>query len=248
MDLEGNEKNFPDKTLFFLEAQFKIDADFIEKSNRDGADIIGLDRVESKELPFQFQVWGKEQDFRKNLNELFFWFRKTKYVIDTVNKIRAKVNISEQSLKYIMGGFNRFSDTTVNFKMLSPYWEDSEETVESLSSISTGQIVIENDGYAPTPPIFEIAALEPTSKFSIIIQETIEGIAIKDLQFGNNGLDNYYIDCDEGLAELDNNTDRSEFIREGTGFFNLIVGTNTLLISSNGEIDVTVRYRRRWWL
>lgn len=248
VDLEGNTKNIPDKNLKFLDAQYKIDADFIEKSNQDGADIIGLDRIDSKELPFQFQLHNtKESEFRAELNELFYWFRKTKYIVDTVNKIRAKVNITDQSIKYLMGCFNHYSDNTVTFKMLNPYWEDSEEIVETLSSISTGEIVIYNDGYVKTPPKFEIIALEPTSKFSIILQENLDGIAIKDLQFGNTGLNNYLIDCYDGITELNGN-DRSEFIRNTTGYFSLIVGRNTLLISSNGEIDVSIIYRRRFWL
>jgi hypothetical protein len=246
-DIAGNSLNIDDKTFKFMEAEFKIEQDIIERSSQDGADLIGLTRVKSRSLPFEFVMYDtNEQNFRTRLNTYMMWFRNAVYLYDTINKLRADISLDTPTIKYTTGSFNHVCDCTIEFKMLNPFWE-GEEITEQLSSISSGMITINNNGYATTPPILYITALVPTTKFSIIINENRDGIAIQDLQFGTQGLNYYIIDCKEGTCEL-NSTDRSENIRNGTNYFNLILGVNTLLVSSNGDIDIIVKYRERFWL
>jgi hypothetical protein len=246
-DLSGNRLNLEDKTFKFMESEFKIEQDITERSGQDGADLIGLTRVKSKSLPFEFVMFdSNEQSFRTRLNTYLMWFRNTVYIYDTVNNQRAEVSMDTSNIKYTIGSFNFVADCTIDFKMLFPFWE-GEEITEQLSSVSSGVITINNDGYATTPPLIYVTALQPTTKFSIIINENRDGIAIEDLQFGSIGLVYYIIDNKNGTAEL-NSTDRSECIRSGTNYFNLTLGINTLLINSNGDIDVIIKYRKRYYL
>ena len=248
LDIDNNSYTIPDDSLRILERSFKIETDIIEKSFRAGADFPGIQRDTSAEIGFKYDYnINDEQTFRTYLNTLIMNLRKSVILQDTVNQIQTDILLSEKSISYDEGGFNFGSQNEITFKQLRPFWEDIISTDVSFTGYTSGQVIIDNQGYIETPPVITLYAEGPVTKISIRVNETGEGIVIKDLQFGSLGLNVYIIDCKEGTSEL-SGVNRNNMIQNGTGFFNLKVGTNTLQFEFDGNRAVDISYKKRYWI
>jgi len=237
-----------DQSLKVLDTEFPVEVEIIERSYKPGADFPGIQRDESKELVFTYDInYQSEQDFRNYYNLLSRNFRATRTIRDDINSMTTDVLLNNQSVTYDEGGFNLGAKVTVTFVQLTPYWEDAAFTTLTASGIGTTQIVGINNGYIDTPPIITLTALEQITKFSIRILETGDGILIRDLQFGINGLNTYIIDNKEGTSEL-NQLDRRDKIKSGTGFFDMQVGSNTFDIQSNGNMLIEINFKKRYYI
>ena len=245
----GNELNVDDKTLRILSRSFSIDLDVIERSYKSGANLIGIPRQQSTTLDFQYQQnYNSEQSFRDYMNNLLYWLNNTVLIRDTVNNIETEIVMEANEINYDNGGFNLgTTGNTITFRQLKPFWTDVEETVVSETGTGGVYFNINNTGYIETPPTITLTALSPTTKFSLRVIETGNGILIDDLEFGSNGLNVYIIDNEDGKAEL-SGLNRNNKIRSGTGFFNLQVGQNTVEFTNNGSVNVEIAYKRRWYL
>jgi hypothetical protein len=249
VDENGDFLNIRDESLKRLTDESSIEVDIIERSNQAGAEFPGIQRDKSKEIALQYNLdRSDENDWRLYENTLRYWLRKTRILQDVKYQIQTEVLQNEHGITYDDGGFNLGGLNTINFIQLKPYWEDINYTVEGgTGSFSNEILTINNDGFVETPPIITIRALEDVSKFSIRLLENNRGIVIQDLQFGVSGLNTYIIDNYSGTAEL-NQIDRKNKIRPGTGFFNLLVGTNRLEITANGAIVADVKWKRRYYV
>lgn len=248
IDADNNEYSFDDRAFTIMKRGLEVELDIIEKSFNPGADFPGIQRDQSSTLEFIYDFnKAVENDFRSSLNELIRQARKTVLIRDNINKLETEALLESVEINYDKGGFNLGSQDTFTFKQLIPYWRDIDYINVSESSITSGMLVIVNNGYIETPPIITITALEAISKFAIRINETGEGILINDLEFGLAGLDIYIIDNKAGFAELDQ-INRNQKIKDGTGFFDLRVGTNTILLELSGAAEVEFSYKRRYYL
>ena len=248
VDIDNNEYIFDDSAFRILDRGLSIELDVIEKSFSPGADFPGIQRDESSKLEFIYDFNKPiENDFRSSLNELIRQSRKTVIIRDNVNQLETEAILESVDIKYDDGGFNLGSQNTFSFKQLTPYWRDIDYIIVSESDITSGVVIIDNNGYIDTPPIITILAQEPIPKIAIRINETKRGILINDLEFGLVGLETYIIDNKAGYAEL-NQINRNQKIKNGTGFFDLRVGVNTILIEMTGMAEVEIKYKRRYYL
>ena len=247
VDINNNEYQINNESFKRLEDGSTIQADTIERSFKAGSVFPGEQRDESKEITFQYNIdYNNEQDYRLAENVLRMNLRKAYILKDIVNNIQTEILLTEHTIAYDDGGMFLGSINNIMFKQLRPFWEDIDYTYESLGS-SENTIRIDNTGFIETPPIITIQALEQITKLSIRLRENGYGIYIKDLQFGTTGLNTYIIDNGDGYAEL-NGINRNQKISNNTGFFNLIIGQNTLDFVLNGAANIEVKWKRRFYL
>jgi hypothetical protein len=248
VDSDGNKKTITNQSFKRLEALLTVEADVIERTFKAGADFPGIQRDTATELIFQYDKNKVlEDDFRGDINQLMYWLRKTRVIQDTITQLETDVILTEHSIAYDNGGFNRGAINNITFIQLKPYWQDINFNVESETGVSADSFVISNTGWVETPCIITINALENITKYSIRLNETLEGIVVGDLQFGTLGLDTYIIDNENGTLEL-NGKNRKNKIKSGTGFFNLQVGTNTLIFQLRGTAEIEIKWKRRFYI
>jgi hypothetical protein len=250
IDINNNSYNMADETFRIQEAQFQIESNIIERSYRDGADLIGVTRVKSRKLPFVLTVFAPDETtYIATMNLYLMWLRKAVYIYDTVKSRRAKVHLDSQSVKYIDGSFNLMSENTINFIMLESYWEDyTENHLTQLTNVTNTNQTIVNNGWIDMFPRIVFTNTVNTGKLLIYVLETLSGIAINDIQFGSASLQTMEIDCANGTVLL-SGLDRKEFIRQGTGFFRIPPGTYTLVIQSALALaTVDIYYRQKYWV
>lgn len=247
--IDSNDEIFliNEETFKLLTDNFTIQVDIIEKSYKSGADFPGIQRDESKEFSYIYDInSNNEQTFRTAINNFTMQLRKCIKIRDIINRIETEVRYSGQSIEYDDGGFFFGAKVIVNFIQLRPFWEDIEYSSESISGTST-ELIVENTGYTDTPPIIQILANEQITKFAVKNQSTGAGILIRDLQFGINGLNVYIIDCKDGTAEL-NQILRNQNIKNETGFFDLQVGQNIIFFDANGSANINILWKRRYYV
>ena len=246
---DGSTYNIVDNTFKRLEDASTIEVDIIESSFQAGAEFPGIQRDQSKEITFQYNLdRSEEQLYRTRENSLRMKFRQTRYIRDMINNIETAVLLKENVIAYDDGGFNLGSVNTVTFVQLKPYWEDIDYSIEGDTGAISNQIItIDNDGYVETPSIVTIRAIEAVTRFSVKLLQNGRGIIVQDLQFGTSGLDTYIIDNGTGTVEL-NQIDRKNKVRAGSGPFNLLVGRNDIEITSMGQIIVQIKWKRRYYL
>lgn len=252
IDISGNEYQIDDDTFRRMEDESTIEVDIIERSFKAGADFPGIQRDESKEISYQYQINTDEQSYRLYENRLRRQLRKVRWIRDTVNNIETEILFSESAISYDDGGFKLGSVNTVGFIQLKPYWRDVTPTIIQESGVSAQAFTINNNGYVETPTVITLQALEPCPKFQIInscedVELDGQGIVIEDIQFGTSGLDTYIIDNGSGTIEL-NQADRRNKVRLGTGPFNLGVGVNRLDFILQGQCAITIEWYRRYYL
>jgi hypothetical protein len=248
IDSDNNTYDLTDETFKLMTDDYGVEVDLIEKSFQAGAVFTGVQRDESKELSFTYEIYyDDDTSFTLAQNELIKQFRKAVKLRDIILERETEVYYNSLNIKYIEGSQYRGAQVTVNFNQVLPYWEELSYRESTLSGITSGQIIINNDGYTETPPIITISTLTTVSNFSIELLENSRGIIIKDNQFGGFSLSEYVIDCKAGTFLL-SGIDRSQLVKQGTGPFNLILGTNTLEFVSNDLIDVKVQWKKRYYI
>lgn len=261
VDENGNEYEITEKSFRLLEDNLPVEADIINKSFGPGADFPGIQRDESKSLVFNYNLdKSSDLDFLKTQNELIKQFRKARKIKDKTLNRETEVLMVSHGIVYDNGGQYRGAVNIVEFIQLIPYWIDVSYSQKTVSIGTGGQastvinvLGFENEeGYVETPPIIEIQTNGNCTSFFIQVQETRDGIEIQDDQFGLNGLDIYIIDNGEGTSELGrtgvNPLDRKNKIVSGTGFFNLQPGVNTLILDFGCAVDITIKWKRRYYV
>jgi hypothetical protein len=247
IDSLGAEYIINDPTFKLLEEENPVEVDFVERSFRAGDDVPGIQRDQAKDLNFQYDTNDTEGNFRNYVNEFIKQCRKALYIRDTYLNIEAEIRMTSHTNAYDEGGFHQGAVNTITFRMLKPYWQDIEYTTITDTGTTADTYIINNTGYIETPAIFTLVALEAVTKYSIVRREDNFGIVVKDLQFGTEGLTTYIIDNADGTIEL-NGINRNETIVDGTGFFLLQPGVNTIDITTNGVVTVEIQYKRRYYV
>lgn len=245
VDEDGNTYPITNGSFKLIDDDATTDLDIIEKSYRAGAVLPGIQRDASKELIFQIDI-NEPTDilYRDKINTLYYQARKAIKIRDSILSIETDVRIIGKSAIFDEGGYLRGSVITLTFQQILPYWEDINYIIEPET---TGDIVIDNTGYVDTPPIITVQANGIVNKFLIQIAETGVGIGVADLAFGSVNADTYIIDNVDGEILLEGIL-RNQKIIEGTGFFNLRVGINTIqTTATSGSVSVTIKYKRRYY-
>ena len=247
VDADSNGYNLSNKSAKVIDDALAIEVELLDRSFKAGAIFPGVQRDETKDFAIQINVdYPTEAAFDTYVNTLLQKARNSILLQDDVMKREVESVLRDWSITYDEGGFKLGALITLTFAMLKPYWQDIDFTIES-STGTAGEIILTNNGYIEAPPIITLIASEAVSKFLLYISETRKGILIQDLQFGLAGNNTYIIDCDNGTAEL-NAVPREDTIKDGTGFFNIPVGTSTLIIESSGTIAISVQFKKRYYI
>lgn len=229
-----------------------IDLDIIEKSFTPGAVFNGERRSISKSITLSMLITKQaEADYRQEYNDYVNYASRAEYIEDTDNDIRVRVELLSHIDKptYETGTILKTGRVDLVFKVLSPYWEDLNET-EVTGSGSEFAKLINNSGAAETPAIFELSTTSACELIRIFITSPSRGIEIQDLAYGTSStLYDYIINNETGQALLgDDQIDRTRRISSGSGFFDFPVGSFTLNFKFSVSVDVTIKYRRRYYI
>lgn len=258
-DIDGNYINIDnslipnsmDNTFVVSSEKFNADIKVIEKTFLDGGIFTGTIRLKSNEIEFKCNLDGfgdTDNIFRSVFNTIMFWSRKTVLIKDIILGLEKSVRFSDSGIKY--DDFLRSGNMTLSFKSLNPFWEKTIPTIETITGSSgslSGTIPITNNGKINTLPIFTLNANELTTKILFHIPSTNQGIYIKDIQFGLTGLTQYVINCNDGSIKLAGNR-RNQMIDFGTGPFSFPVGTFDLDYIINGNCDITISFKERYYI
>lgn len=256
-DEDGNEYSMNGENVDFIVSismyitNERIDREVKTKENSylDGSQLISEQRINSRDLTIEYEIAQQDQlVFVQFQNEITAFLDKAVYLINKTHGKRLRVECTGINARSGEGEFHQHANVTIDFNVLNPFWEDVEETTETKQS-STDlevQFTINNDGYRETPAIFELVADQICNKFSIINETTNQGVIIEDIGFGAENFNNYLVDNESGQVLLEDLL-RNRLIKEGTGFFNLQIGSNVITIESAVAITATYRFRKRYY-
>lgn len=251
IDEDDNTFNLDSDIFLRNDDNFKMSLDPEERSFEDGAIFEGKKRMESKEMVFSFtKSFDNDSDYRDYFNELIYEFRKAFKIRDIILNIEAIIDFSEFNISFETGSFLRCSDNEITVLLKNIFWTDVDYTEINISGASpstSGSQAISNTGWSPLKPIITLTANTGASIIFFVVDETNQGIKINDLQFGVVGLTEYIINCEEGYITL-GGIRRNENIQANSGPFEIPVGNNTLTYDINGDVDIKIEYKKRYYL
>jgi hypothetical protein len=166
IDENDNTYDLDNESWKLLTDDFSIDLDIVDRSYQSGADFPGIQRDESKELTFIYDLnLNSDDDFRLEVNTVTKNVRSARVLKDLLTDTQTDILYKEQSIQYDEGGFIRGAKISITFVQLKPFWEDTSYTSSSLSGITDDTIIINNTGFIETPPLITITANEAVTKF-----------------------------------------------------------------------------------
>lgn len=227
--------------------------DTSERLSQDGAAVVSDRRTGPRTLIFNFDIvtdQGSDATARNAMNNLVSFFKPSEgpfYLVDTDNSMRTQIELQGFSINKTMETqFTVLDNNEANFLMVNTYWEDYTETYQSSGTgglTNGGSMVVNNTGSFDVYPFIEIEALDDISEFTFENSTLGGGFRIENLNFLVGSV--FEIDCRNGTIYLDN-IESSASLASG-GFLWLLAGNNTLTYTSNdGEVGVTIAYRRRY--
>jgi hypothetical protein len=247
---EGEQFIINNGSFKIIDDTFPVETDITERSYTEGSIAPGETRGTTKQLVYQLNLdKQRESIFRSTANELIRRAREAVTIRDRINEIETDVRLGEFGISYDEGGQFRGSIKSITFNQLIPFWKDIEFIELSETSTLSNQLIVDNDGYFETWPIFTLRADQNIQKFLIKVEETNLGIGLNDFSFGTVYNEIYVIDCENGEALL-NGILRNNRIIGTTGFFPLRVGINTINVTTvnNIDLDFSVKYKRRYFI
>lgn len=230
---------------------FEVENEIIENSFLPGAQIIGASRLMSRELEMSVTSTAPDSsDYRAQINELMEFLHRTHYIVDVTNDMQIEVAISATGLSYGQGGFKKFSENMFTFLALSPYWEALTLTTvtgtvlaDTITAVDT-----DNEGFLPSSAVITLETTAAVNNIEMFVGSTQEGIQIEDNLFGTTGNLTIVIDSGAGLVSI-GDMNRNSSIAEGTGFFYIQVGEDTLsILVADEDVDYTIEFAKRYYV
>lgn len=230
---------------------FEYEYEIVERTYGNGAVKLGLPRMVSRDLTISFnRVHEKDSDFRLAENTLLTALDSAYYLYDKNNDLRVKIAVLGYRIPYDDGGYQLSADNELRLRMLDPFWEKSTEESYSmtLSGGSLNTISVQNDGALPVPPILTFTTTVAVNDIEIYVDVINEGIQIQDSIFGT-GKGKYEMIVDNKLGTVSvGNFDRIGSLVAGTGFFNIPVGAQDIIIIPNVGLEVVLKYNERFFI
>jgi len=229
---------------------FDIETLVSERSVGPGAVQIGDPRVRSRSISMMV-VAADPDGVQEEVNTLLAFFQKTKYLVDDTDGQRLRVVPKGIGVEHAQGSLKLVSDVTLNFLAINPFWEATTETTltGTIPADTLTGVAVSNGGFAKAPATItlEVSSVAVPS-IQIYKDSNNEGILVEDDGFGVGGNDTLVIDNDEGTVML-GDADRNQNIADGTGFFCLEVGSDTLqFLVADNDVDYTITYRERFFI
>lgn len=229
---------------------FSFDNKIVDRSFLPGSKKIGESRLESRRIVLDIPDMSSDlATYRDNINQLVSFFSKTVRIEDSTNTMDILVVPQSCDIDYLRGSLKQYSDNSMSFEALNPFWEDLVEDSLTGSAIANTikSVNFNNEGYLDTYPVITLVASVATTNITINILSSNLGIQIQDSLFGTGANLTMVIDCGEGNITM-NYLNRNVSIVAGTGFFPLPVGSDTINILSNQNITYTIEWKKRYFV
>lgn len=255
-DVDGNQfnlndsmKNNPAKgSLTFNSDSFSYDTNIVENTFLPGSVKIGNARLQNRSIEFTLnRAEPNSDDYKQYVNELLQALSTVVYLIDVTNDRRIKVITESISINFDDGSLYHSGNEGFVLNCLNPYWEDNTEQTVSQSILANDsfQLAFNNDGYLEIFSSFRFTVTVATTLVRITIGN--QTISVQDSLFGTTGFEVMVINNDAGVT-LVGNLNRTKSITEGTGFISIPTGAQEIELFSNQNADVTITYRRRYYV
>lgn len=263
-DVEGRTYNLNDSgiqiiarnSLTYSDLKLNYENRIINKTYLPGSHVVGDPRLMSRKLSFDLKRTG--DNFETQLNMFIRKAEIAKYLVDDTNSRRMRIVLDSVNVKYEKGSLKKFSDESITFTCLDPFWEEATETSILNESLSAGinDITINNNGYLDTYGRLVFTAATGVSKIQaytvpgLLELEITEGIEIRDSLFGNGAYTQLELDNYNGTLTLvagSDEYDRVAYITPGTGFFRFPQGSNTIRIIPDAICEVDIYFRKRYY-
>ena len=256
-DIDANELILNDATveqptqgsLTLNDDSVSYDNRIVPSSSLPGSVKLGKTRVEARELIVSFSRSDPVvADFRTEENTLLEFLSRAVSLVDKTNSLLVPIAVMDYRAAYDPGSNRLSSDNEIRLQMLDPFWRDLVATnISQVVILGTSDIAITNLGFLPSPPVMTFTATVAVSQIQIFIDENKEGIQIDDALYGTVGFLTIIIDCEKGTVDLVG-LDRTISILPGTGFFDLIVGAQTLKVVSTAAHNISLDYFKRFFI
>lgn len=251
VDIDDNTFDLDEGIFLVNNDSFKVDLDIEERSFLDGGIFDGISRMETKEMEFKFtKAFQSDSDYRNYFNEIIYEFRKAVKIQDIINSIETEIEFAEFSITYDVGAYLRESENSILIYLKNVLWETISYTTVSIvgsSPATSGTQALTNNGWVTIYPIITLTANSAANNIFFVIQETDKGIKIIDLQFGNVGLTEYIINCLNGFITL-GGLKRNENIQSQSGPFSIPIGSSTLEYDIDGDVDIEIKYKEKYYI
>lgn len=238
------------KSVTFSKDSFSIDNKVAERSFTPGSVLIGNSRFKQRVLTLMLSRTNNDMDtFRSELNDFLYFVSKTRYIVDVTNNMQIEVVPESIDIDYEDGALKKLSENEINFVVLTPFWESliEEEYTGTAAADSTEEVSISNSGFFEAPLKITLEASSQVSSIQIYLVDANTGITVEDALFGSVGYDTMIIDCKLGKASI-GELNRNLSILDGTGFFSIPVGSDTLRIIPTEELDYTINFKKRFFV
>jgi len=238
-------------TLTQSEDDFQYSNKVIENSYLPGSTLVGDSRLQARDLTLSVTIVNEESNaYRATVNELLAKIGSTCCIIDATNNIQIKVAPSRSTISYVEGALKHLSTNEFMFTMLTPYWEGI--STEVLTGTAFADTILEvpviNAGYLSTPPVVKLVTTAPVDNVQMYLKSNSYGIQIEDDLFGTSINTEMTIDCNLGRVSV-GDIGRNASIVEGTGFFNFVVGSDTLnILCSDVDVAYSISYHKRYYI
>ena len=254
-DSDGNTFNLNDteidsparESLTLDQIKFKREIKLSEKSYLPGAVLLNTPRCTSGDLSLRYVRANDNDDtFRSAENNLLNWLSKAVYLVNVTKGIKTRIECDAHTIRSEEGALFLAGKQNMSFKQLNPYWE----TIADFTGESVGAHIlldITNDGFLPTQMDFTLETAHICNTITIKNNTTGYGIIIQDSSFGNGALTHYYINNTTGLTYLEDVL-RVANIQQGTGFFDLAVGENSVEITTPVPVTMDYTFKKRYFL
>lgn len=240
------------ETTTQLDDAFQFENSIVPKSYLPGSVLVGANRLMQRTFTLTMERTNPvSATYRSELNSLLSFVEKTVYIEDITNNMRLKVVIDLATILYGQGGLKHMSMDTFNFVALNPYWEDltEDELTGTITADTIEEIAVNNQGFLPTPPTIVLTTTAAVNSVQCFLLSNNYGLQVDDALFGTSGNLTMTIDCEAGTVIVGTTNDYNRNIIDGTSFFHLIVGTDTLnILCADEDVSYTITFRKRYYL
>lgn len=234
-------------------------SNIIARSYGDGSAKVGGSRLTMNQLVITLSLtFSDDASARLYINRLFSALKNAEYLIDETTGLRTKIDLVQPVIAWDAGCYLRSGDATITLNQLVPYWE-TVSMIELTEEVDAGvpeTFLIENAGYAETPFLMTVSVEDQEEAVALVeVQNLDEGRAIiiqSDL-YGLSGYTSLEVNCDEGTSVLvdaiyGTEVDVQSAFEEGSGYFNLVVGSNALELRCSVDATFLFQYRPRFYV
>lgn len=232
------------------------ESSLLPRSYGDGSAKVGDSRLTMTTLTLNIAVtFTTDEEGRAFINALYSALNNAEYLVNETNQVRARIDLSSPVLAWDEGCFLRVGTATIALNQLDPYWESVSPVQESfyVEAGVPALVQIENEGFGEAPFLLRVTVEDQPTAVSLVEAQNLEegrALAVESDSFGIDGFTELAIDATEGTATLINTSanasmDAQEAFVAGSGYFNLLVGTNELSLRCSVAALFVFEYRTR---